>query len=157
MTTTHDVPHLSPLDLLLREVLVPHAPDSIKEALKDAVPIMSLLAQQLGMEILVAESMSLPFIDAVERPDCLKMARVYFGSMNLLQQELPPEFRRVFLRLLNDAAQGTFEPTRPSGSEAAICDSSARNGNRARSNTGGNQFHGLGKTVQTVELRAQGV
>lgn len=95
-----------------------------------ALPAIGLLAYQLGVDVIVAEQQGFTFAQAVRRPEFIKMARVYFGAINLLQWELTSQLKQLLSGLLARAATGQFEParafmfaiaTREADPQAALC------------------------------------
>jgi hypothetical protein len=97
---------------LIRQALLPALPTAMREEFDKALPTIGLLAYQLGVDIIVAEQQGFTYAQAVRRPEFIKMARVYFGAINLLQWELTSPLKRVLRELLARAAAGQFEGAR---------------------------------------------
>jgi hypothetical protein len=102
----------SSVTALLRQVVLPLVPRSMQEQVERDLPMLGLLAHPLGVEVMVAEQRGLRFSQAVRRPECLNMGRVYFCAMNLLQWELPASIRQALRAVLAQAVEGNFEPMR---------------------------------------------
>lgn len=97
---------------LIRHSVLPSLPPPMREEFDRALPMLGLLAYQLGVDVIVAERQGLTFAEAVRRPEFIKMARVYFGAINLLQLELTSPLKRLLRKLLAQAAAGQFEAAR---------------------------------------------
>lgn len=102
----------SSLATLMREVVLPLFPETLRIQLEREIPNIGLQAYQLGVNVLVAESHGLRFAEAVKRPEFLTMGRVYFGATNLLQWQVPPVVRTVLQGILRRAVDGEFDPPR---------------------------------------------
>jgi hypothetical protein len=97
---------------LVRQSLLPALPRAMRDEFDAALPAIGLLAYQLGVDVIVAEQQSFTFAQAVRRPEFIKMARVYFGAINLLQWPLTSRLKRALRELLAQAAAGQFEAAR---------------------------------------------
>lgn len=95
-----------------------------------ALPTLALQAARLGLEVLDAEQRGLKYSEAVQRVEFIKMQRVYYATLNVLQQPLPAPIQKVLRKLVRHAASGDFDPsrkvlfavaTRPLDAEAALC------------------------------------
>jgi hypothetical protein len=115
---------------LLQQIVLPLFPASLRESMERELPMLALLAYQLGVDVMVAEQQGLKYSEAVRRPEFIKMGRVYYGATNLLQWRLTPALRQVVSAMLSRATAGTFEPTRKllfviasrkNDPEAALC------------------------------------
>lgn len=97
---------------LVRQSLLPALPVAMRDEFDGALPAIGLLAYQLGVDVIVAEQQGFTFAQAVRRPEFIKMARVYFGAINLLQWQLTSPLKRALCELLAQAAAGQFEAAR---------------------------------------------
>lgn len=88
-------------------------PPSLRPAIEEAAPLLSVSAARLGLEVLDAERRAIRFTSAVERASEFPlMGRVYFGALNLLQWQVPENVRQALQAILTQAIAGKFESTR---------------------------------------------
>lgn len=79
-----------------------------------ALPMWSLQASRLALEVFGAEMEGIPFAKAVDMPGYPLMGRVHYGMRDLLQQRIPPEFREALTTMRRRVAAGDCEPIRRS-------------------------------------------
>ena len=89
-------------------------PRSLRAEVEAAMPVLSLHAQRLAMEVASAELEGIPFAEAIDRPDYPLMGRMHYGLRDLLQWRVPRAIRKVFETIGQLAAEGDFDSLRGS-------------------------------------------
>jgi hypothetical protein len=97
---------------LLQQVVLPFFPASVRDSMEHELPLVALQAYQLGVDVMVAEQQGIRYSEAVRRPEFIKMGRVFYGAINLLQWRLPSAVLEAVRAMLRCAMSGKFEPTR---------------------------------------------
>lgn len=116
--------------MVIAEDILPLLPAAVRGAVELALPVLTMRAARLGLEVLDAEQQGLKFSEAVQRIEFMKMQRVYRATSNLLQEPLPGALQKALRRLVQKVAEGDFDPsrrvlfaiaTRRDDPEAALC------------------------------------
>jgi hypothetical protein len=115
----------------LIQQLLPFFPIELRGAVELEAQTLSLSATRLGLEVLDAERRAITFSSAVERAgEYPLLGRVYYGALNLLQWQVPPQMREMLRLILTHTIEGRFESVRQflfsiarrkDDAEAALC------------------------------------
>jgi len=101
-----------PLLETLAQTVLSFFPQPIRATAQAALPDLRVLFGRLALEVVDAEQHTLPYAEAIRRPDFHLMSRVYFGATDLLRSQVPPAIRQALRPMLEQAVRGEFESVR---------------------------------------------
>lgn len=87
----------------LVEGLLQIYPEPLRARVRAGLEDLRVSAVALGFEVLRAERSGLSYADAARTPGFTLMAQVHFGTIDLLQYELPREFRELVPEIVRRA------------------------------------------------------